>query len=335
MIEYKNLEYQKNSSDSTSDELSKSWYKNGDFKLHILNEKNIRITKKFIESIFKKYNLTHKVKNLENFQIAMVHISYMNRSSITEKTARILKDTPPITDSALINVMPLQEKGYGRLEYKGDAIIHNILADYLFERYPNENEGFLTTLRTKLEKSETLSKLSKILGLHKYAVVARNIDYDDGRNTNTHLTEDLFESFFGALSLELDYNKCKDFLISIIEKELDMAEMIYIDDNYKNQLMQYFHKMKWSEPKYHEKMAQKDATNGSEKHMFSMCVKNPNGVILGVGTGNNKTKAEQDAAKNALLSLGVINDNAENLSDYYGELSECDTDSSDIFGELE
>ena len=50
----------------------KTWIKSGDFKKHILNEKNIYITEKFINKIFKRYKFNHKVKNLKNFQRAMV-----------------------------------------------------------------------------------------------------------------------------------------------------------------------------------------------------------------------------------------------------------------------
>lgn len=313
-----------------------SWFKHEDFKNHIINEINIPITKKFIESLFEKYNLNHTVKNLEVFQLAMVHVSYMNRTTITDKTARLLKDVIPIDDDKKELAMPLKEQYYGRLEYLGDAIIHCILAEYLFDRYKNEDEGFLTKLRTKLEKAETLSELSKKIGLHKYAIVARNIEQSNGRLTNVHLTEDIFEAFFGALSLEISYDKCKDFLISIIEKEIDIVELIYNDDNYKDRLMQYFHQVKWNEPKYIEDISQqKNIKEGCQEiRSFTTYIKNPKGDIIGIGQGNSKIKSEQNAAYNALITVNAIKEDDIN-SDYYGEIS-SDTDfeaSDDYFEE--
>lgn len=299
-------------------------FKTNSFKLHILNEKNIPITKKFIEGVFKKYHFNHKVQNLEMFQLAMVHVSYLNRQTITDKTTRLLKDVNPINSDQIVQTFPLQDACYGRLEYKGDAVIHHIIADYLYERYPNEDEGFMTKLRTKLEKAETLSGLSKRLGLHKYAIIARNIEMSGGRMNNTHLTEDIFEAFFGALSLECSYENCATFFINIVEQELDIVEMIYNDDNYKDRLMQYYHKMKWSEPKYIENVCNTPpALHELNMKLFSVHVKNPMGVIIGVGEGNTKSKAEQIAAREALVYLGVIKEEEEvDDNDYYGEMSD-------------
>ena len=152
-----------------------SWFKNGDFKNHIINEKNIPITKEFIEGVLKKYDTSHKVKNLEIFQLAMVHISYVNRTTLTEKTAKLLKDVIPISDKDKPNAMPLKEQSYNKLEYLGDSVGHAVIARYLYDRYPSENEGFYTSLRSKIECSEKFSFLSKKLGLPKYAIIARNI----------------------------------------------------------------------------------------------------------------------------------------------------------------
>lgn len=308
----------------------KSWFKNGDPKNHILNEHNIYITAEWIECTLKKYGLIHKVNNLALFQTAMIHISYMNRTTITEKTAKLLKDVIPIDD--MVNALPLQNTSYGTLEYLGDSVIHYAIADYLFDRYPDEDEGFLTKLRTKLEKAETLSELSKKVGFHKYAIIARNVELSGGRLVNVHLTEDIFESFFGALSKDLpketSFIKCKNLFIKIIETELDIAELIHNNDNYKDRLMQYFHKMKWSEPKYIEDPANLNKDVPPELRKFIMYVKNPSGQVIGKGDGSSKSKAEQNSAESALITLGVINlssDN-ENDNDYYGEVTDDDND---------
>lgn len=317
-----------------------TWFKDGDFINHILNENNIPITQKFIESVFKKYGLNHKVKNLPTFQLAMIHISYVSRSTITEKTARMLKDVIPIEDEAKPYAMALKDDDYGRLEYLGDCAIHYILGKYLFTRYEIEKEGFLTKLRTKLEKDETLSKLSKILGLQKYAIVARNIEQANGRETNVHLTEDIFEAFIGALSLEVSFEELDRFVLAIMEGEMDMAELIHHDDNYKDRLMQYYHKMKWSEPKYNEDESQhKNIKQGCvEFRSYTTYIKKPDGSIIGIGEGCSKLKSEQSAARNSLINLGVINENGDDdNSDYYGEASDRDSDSDsdlDIFEEI-
>jgi dsRNA-specific ribonuclease len=295
-----------------------SWFKNGDFKNHILNENNISLTEKFINDIFKTYSLDYKVKNLENFQIAVTHVSYLKKSIIKDKTALLLKDIEPISDENKKNVMPLQCKDYNTFEFLGDAVIHLALTEYLYNRYPKNDQGFLTKLRTKLEKSETLSYLSKQLNLHKYVVIARNMEKNDARNNDNHLTEDIFESFICALFKESTYTNCKLFIIPLVEKEIDMAELINCDDNYKEKIMQYFNKMKWKYPKYIESgLSQKNNTDVANQ-LFVIYVQNHEGETLGVGTGNIKSKAEQNAAHDALVKLGVIQDVKEEHG-YYGE----------------
>ena len=311
------------------------WFKNGDFKNHILNEKNIPITKKFIENLLKKYGLHHKVINLDNFQLAMVHVSYLERSTIPEKTARLLKDVLPISSEDRKKAMPLKTKDYGRLEFLGDAKLSDVYARYLFDRYENDDEGFLTKLRIELEKDETLSRISKKLGLEKYAIVARNIEQSNGRQSNVHLTEDILEAFIGALSLECSHDECEKFIISIIESEIDIAELISTDNNYKHRLMTFFHKIKWGEPKYHEDVSQrKNSKEGCvEIRSYTTYIKNPSGEIIGVGEGNSKQKSEKNAAYNALILLGDIKEESDNESDYYGELTDNELDSDSDYYE--
>lgn len=305
------------------DRVSPSWFQDGDPKNHILNENNKPITADFINKIFKKYGLNHKVQNLELFQLAMVHVSYLNRSTVTDKTARMLRDVIPIPPHKKHLAMPLKDQNYGRLEFLGDAKIHDILAEYLYERYENEDEGFMTKLRTKIEKSETLSELAKKLNIHFYAVVARNIEQSGGRLNNAPLTEDLFESFIGALSREISFENLKTFVINIIEKELNISEMIYINDNYKEQLMQYFHQLKWGDPKYVEDVdLQRTVKEGcQEVKYFTIYVKNSQGEILGTGKGNSKIRADQNAALDALTNLNVFAKD-DDASDYYGEMTD-------------
>jgi dsRNA-specific ribonuclease len=297
-----------------------SWFKDGDFKNHILNENNILITENFINKIFKKYNFIHKTQNLNNFQTAMTHVSYLQKNIIKDKTAKLLKDVPPITDENKKKAVPLQTKDYNTFEYYGDPVIHLALTQYLYHRYPTKDSGFLTKLRTKLEKAETLSEISKKIGLDKYVIIARNMEQNNARENDVHLTEDIFESFICALFMESKYDDCKDFIISVIEKELDLADIINTDDNYKDKIMQYFHKMKWKDPIYIEnKDAKKNNTNCHDQE-FVIYVINPDekDKILGIGVGNTKIKAQQNAAHNALVKLkNITYDDSE--SDYFSD----------------
>ena len=157
-------------------------YDNLDPSLFILNEANILITTEYIEGLLKKYGgINHKVKNLNNFKKAMSHVSYVTKDESHYKTRTSKTKTKtilePIKDPS--KAIPLQTQSYERLEFVGDAVIHNILAQYLYNRYEHQDEGFMTKLRTKIENSDTLAMLSSIIGLSKYILLSKYIEINN------------------------------------------------------------------------------------------------------------------------------------------------------------
>jgi dsRNA-specific ribonuclease len=285
-----------------------------EYEKYILNEKNQFVTKKFIENTLKKYNIDHKVQNLNNFKTAFVHTSYLKSQQLTEKFIKVLiKEIQPISDKT--EYIPLQENSYEVLEFLGDAVIHSILAEYLYKRYPDKDQGFLTKLRTKIEKGETLNKFSRTLHFDTYAIISRNIELSGGRDNNTNIMEDIFEAFIGALKLETDYEMCQKFIINLIDSEIDFAELINNEDNYKELLMQYYHKKGFkTTPTYHLI----NTIDEKPRKLFEMIVKNPDRKEIGKGISTSKVNAAQIAAKMALEKLGEIKQNSdESLEDEY------------------
>ena len=290
---------------------------------YILNEKNIHITKKYINGLLKKYKTNYKIKDLPTFQRSMTHTSYLELDLKNEKNPKkkysFIKDyeIEPINNKVKDKTIPLQFKSYERLEFLGDSVIRTILADYLYKRYEDEDEGFMTKLRTKIEKGESLAKLSLLIGLNKYAIISRILEEKGYRERNVAVLEDIFEAFIGALYCESNFDICKTFFVNLIETEIDIAELLYHNDNYKNTLLQYYHKVKWSPPTY-DVLSQNETANKKE---YVVCVKDGNGKIIGIGSGPSKKKSQQIAAKQALIHLKVINEDSDGESDY-----ECEYD---------
>ena len=281
---------------------------NENVELFILNEKNIFITEKYVENMLKNYDVDLKVTKLENFQKAMIHKSYLVRDDEyykNNKTKSTNKDLEPIKNPE--KAIPLQKESYERLEFLGDSVIHLILAEYFFCRYEGEDEGFMTRLRTKIENSETLFELAKIIGLNKYVLISRYIEKNDGRDNNKALLEDSFEAFMAALYFEGGFEPCKKFLVTLIEEHIDFAQILYEETNHKDSLLQLFHKRGWHDPEY----GALDISGPEHKKQFTMyvkCRKTPrdDGEIVGTACGSSKKKGEQEAARQALIYFGVI-----------------------------
>ncbi len=288
-----------------------------DPSLYILNENNKWITEKYIINLLAKYGVKIKVNDIDLFRRATIHTSYLQQNVEEYKKSthkRSNSDLEPISDPD--TAIPLQERSYERLEFLGDAVLHLILADYIWTRYENEFEGFMTRLRTKIENSDTLAELANAIGLNEYILISRFMDMNDARNKNQHIQEDMFEAFLGALYKNSGYEVCRDFFYNLMEEKVDFAEILHTETNFKDLLLQYFHKMRWADPIY----GSVDVSGPEHAKVFYMYVKwkktvRDDGQIVGYGHGSSKRKGEQEAARQALIHFGEIRDVTDSDSD--------------------
>jgi ribonuclease-3 len=236
----------------------------------------------------------------------MVHESYLVNRLDDPKNTKLIRECEPIDPDRADDALELQTVSYERLEYLGDSVIHLALADYLYHRYPDMDQGGMTSNRSKIEKKESLSKYSKALGLQKYVIIGYSIEQVNGRLTNPSITEDVFEAFVGALKEEVGFVKALDFVIQVIEKLDDIPEIIRTKTNYKDQLMQYFHKV---DPRCRHdlKYIDEDFEDRNGKRRYHTRVYDQmTGEFLGEGQGRSKKTAQQRSAKNALLQIELI-----------------------------
>jgi len=285
--EYRN----ENSPESKSNSKVKKWHTT-------LNPNNVLITKEEIQDILKKGNINIDINDLSIWQQAFVHKSYVSKNDTTgsggsENNSR--RNSPE-------NIIPLQPKSNERLEWLGDAKLQGAVSYYLWERYPKQDEGFLTKLRSKLVKTKNLSFLAKKIGLSPYLLVSYHVEFGCQGRTNPRILENTFEAFIG--SMFVDFAKkvnpaygnevVRRFIITIIEKYVDMVEMVIKDENSKDQLMWYFQKnFNGTYPVYLKEKY--------ENECFYIYVLEPNSkTIVGRGHARSKKQAEQNAAKNAL-----------------------------------
>lgn len=177
-----------------------------------------------------------------------------------------------------------------RLEYLGDAILGAVVADYLFKRFPNKDEGFLTQMRSKLVNRSFLTKLTFQTGLDKYVESTTN-----SKNETSHIYGDAFEALIGALYLDKGYEVTQQVIVkNIIRKYVDIDEVQEVNTNFKSQLIEWGQKNKVSV----EFETKEEARQQANLPPFLAVVK-IDGQKKGNGRGFSKKEAQQQAAKSA------------------------------------
>lgn len=289
------------------------------------NINNILITEKDIIDILLKYDVNiGNINHLNYFHQAFTHKSYVKKEVFTDDILKSAKKEMGNPD----NLLELRNDSYERLEYFGDRVVKIVVSFYLFNRYPNEDEGFMTRLQTKIEDKKNLAILSKELGLGKYFIISKQIDSLNGRYMEK-IHEDVFEAFMGALFLSNGFEPCCLLLLNLLETMIDYADKLYCDNNYKDYLLRHHHKMKWKFPEYimigHAGPPHKRTyIMGVEKHDLSpndrkkfIETKNYKELCISFGNGASKKEGEQKASKMALILYGQLNSDQYSNADIY------------------
>lgn len=259
------------------------------------NRTNSPISTKTVQNILNKFNCTITVKNLSIYQRALTHTSYVK----SEYDLKMLDVEKQKLIENRINFVDLQDKSNEVLELLGDNVIKCIITSYIINRYYDQNEGFLTILKTRLEDTKSLAKYSRRMNLGYNMLISKQVEDNNGRDSEK-LLEDIFESFFGALYTDQGFGICQKLLINFLETEIDYAEILHRNINYKTMLLRFYHDNKWSHPEYVDIECEK--ING--KKLYTMGVLNHLGEIITQATDTSKKKAEQSASKLALIKFG-------------------------------
>lgn len=262
------------------------------------NLKNKDITTQDVESIMRRYGCPRfKVRELKWFAQACVHKSYVDRPEVwAEQSGEQMQmaEKPP-------GCLALKEKDNEELEFAGDSVLSAIVGKYLKMRYPGEGEGFLTSLRTQIVNNNTLGELAKKMGYAEHLILSRHVEeVCDGRN-NLRILGSMLEAWIDAIMEHegnegVAYDCARKFFISIIEKHINFSKLIAEDNNFKNQLLQYFQAHFHQPPRYKEVKVD----GPPHDRTFTMGVLDIHGNVISTSTARNKKVAEQDASRIAL-----------------------------------
>ena len=174
-----------------------------------------------------------------------------------------------------------------RLEYLGDAILGGIVADYLYQEYPESGEGFLTSMRSKIVSRRHLNQLGIKMGLNNMVVKRTS------RTVNAKsIYGDALEALIGAVYLDRGFDDTKSFVLNkIINIHVDLSQLENRIASHKGALLE------WGQKNRKEVVFEISGCWGeshARKYEISLKIE---GELISTGSGSSKKKAEEEAAR--------------------------------------
>ena len=187
-----------------------------------------------------------------------------------------------------------------RLEFLGDAVLDILVADMLYQKYPDVTEGELTQLRAALVRTESLAHIGSLFQLGQYLRIGHGEEITGGRQRVTTLCR-AFEAVIGAMYLDSGMETVKDFAMPSLLELLDyvIENNLYVDA--RSELQEQIQAQLSIEPIY--RLAGEQGPDHAREFRVEVSIGES---IIGSGRGASKRAAAQDAARAALEQLEAV-----------------------------
>jgi ribonuclease-3 len=189
---------------------------------------------------------------------------------------------------------PHQRVSNERLEFLGDSILDLIVGKYLFNRYPNAEEGELTKIRSRLVNRKALVVYARELELNRFMFMSTSAEQAVGKG-NDSILADAYEAIIAAIYLDGSFEEARRFVERQVLAAVNKGILSTSDDNYKSMLLEYAQGHGYGIPRYgivKEEGPDHDRVFTVEVTLADECI--------GSGSGRSKKEAEQQAAEQGL-----------------------------------
>ena len=184
-----------------------------------------------------------------------------------------------------------------RLEFLGDAVLTFVIAEEIYQRFPEFSEGEMTKLRSALVRRDTLGHIALSLGLGNYLYLGCGEEESGGRNRPSNLS-DALEAIIGAILIDRGLDVAREFILRILGDELEREIQDKLAADYKSRLQQIVQSKLKIAPVYRTI----EETGPDHDKVFTVEVL-ADDSIMGCGSGRSKQAAEMEAARQALDKL--------------------------------
>ncbi len=225
------------------------------------------LNEKRLYDILDKYDI--HVANTEYFLLAMTHSSYANEHNL---------------------------KSNERIEFLGDAVLGFLVAQYIYNNFPNMPEGKMSKLRATYVCENANAKYATVIGIDQLLLLGKGEEQSGGRQKEA-VINDAFESFLGAVYLTNGLDDVKKILEKVVFPHIKANDQIEFVD-YKSQLQEYIQAETRSSLVY--TLVNREGASNDPTFTMEVVLE---GIVLGRGIGKSKKEASQLAAKNALSKM--------------------------------
>ena len=189
-----------------------------------------------------------------------------------------------------------------RLEFLGDSVLQLCITEYLFTNYKKKAEGELTKLRSLIVCENSLYSVAQNLGLSKFIRMSKGEELTGGRERKS-IQADAVEAVIAAIYIDRGIEEANKFILREFKSIIDRAIKNKIILDFKTKLQEYLQEGGEIEIVYD--LVKFEGPPHRRTFYVNVLVK---GKIMGSGTGFSKKEAEQNAAKQALVTMGVIDE---------------------------
>lgn len=188
---------------------------------------------------------------------------------------------------------------YERMEFLGDSILGFVAAEYLFTKYPDNKEGFLSKLKSQVVSENYLADRAKSIKLGDYIYLGDEELRDKGYNKKSILS-DMMESLICALYFDGGLETAKKFILDYILS--GYSRLLTNDEhiNYKSKIQEYSQSLYRKLPQY--KVLSAEGPDHKKIFTVKLYIKDE---MVGTGKGYTKKNAEQEAAKEGCKKLNI------------------------------
>ena len=136
-----------------------------------------------------------------------------------------------------------------RLEFLGDSILGFIIADEIFIKFPQANEGVMSRMRAQLVNGCVLAEIGKDMGLSDELILGQGEKKSGGKNRASILS-DAFEAIIGAMFKDAGLGETKKWVLSVFKDRLDALSLDAVQKDPKTRLQEHLQSRGINVPEY-------------------------------------------------------------------------------------